>query len=115
MKPTEQEINEASRKYYAQYDGESRDMDVADLAFIAGFKEAISQMQPEWVPIDQYPDKEIPLVMRWHKFWKCPVAVEHRRAYSEPDNEWLDGTRDNTYSETSFEPFFQYLPNPPTK
>lgn len=109
MKPTEQEITAAMDIAYkkaghnAYYGNGFRD----------GAQWAIS-LQPEWVPIAQYPDKDIPLVLRWHKLWKCPVAVQHRRAYAENGCEWLGGTRDNTWPEEAFEPFFQYLPQPPT-
>lgn len=122
--PTSQEIEDAAEnactnKFSLIKGNNFRDIAMEEAAFTdghtAGAQWAISQMQPGWVPIDQYPDKGIPLVLRWHKFWNCPVAVQHRRAFADSEGEWLDGTRDHFWPESAFEPFFQHLPQPPTK
>lgn len=117
MKPTREQIEAKFSELSDGYDYDHNEFPIQTMTeepAVALVQWAIS-LQPEWVPIAQYPDKDIPLVMRWHKLWKCPVAVQHRRAYADNGCEWLGGTRDNTWPEEAFEPFFQVLPQPPTK
>jgi hypothetical protein len=65
MKPTEQEI-ELLAQEYAKTHGKVKD---CQFHFIKGFKEAISQMQPEWVSVeDRLPDTGVPVLVYLPKY-----------------------------------------------
>jgi len=71
MKPTEQEI-EVLAQEYAKTHGKVRD---CQFHFIKGFKEAISQMQPEWVAcIDRLPGDETYAII-WRKGYSPEQTV----------------------------------------
>lgn len=92
----------------------NQDDSVAYYAFIQGAKWMREELKPSWAPITHYPIDSAPMVSRWHKIWKCLVTVQHRRAYAENGCEWLSGTKDNTWPEEAFEPYYMTLPEPPT-
>lgn len=125
---TEDQINEAALKIFSEVGVQSTVQAVTPLIedenAVLKLKyslEAVKAMgvwvqeetAPRWVPISEYPEHEILKVSRWHKLWKCLVSVEHRRAYAENGCEWLSGTKDNTWPEEAFEPFFMLLPTSP--
>jgi hypothetical protein len=54
------------------------------------------------------------MIMRWHKFWKCPVAVFWTNQGIIIDEcPWISGTRTNTWPERAFSPEWAECPQPP--
>lgn len=105
MKPiTEEQIKEASSIHSDEYSKE--DKKTASESFYEGAKWAIDQMQAGWIPISEYPADSIKPILRWHKVWRCLVSVQDRRAYAENGCRWISGTKDNTWPEEAFTPFY---------
>lgn len=80
--------------------------------FIAGYE--AKEAEDKWIPIEQYKGGKI---LRWHKLWKCVVEVESLKEFpffQPSDFDWITATRDNTWKEESFEPYFMN-PTPPPK
>ncbi|PWC96943.1 hypothetical protein [Azospirillum sp. TSO5] len=64
----------------------------------------------EWRPISEAP-KDRTTIVRWHKLWKCPVAVERndgRFVYPFADApEWVSAGQDKLWPEEAFLPFWK--------
>lgn len=67
---------------------------------------------PEWRPIETAPRAGV--VVRWHKVWNCPVAVERNLGRLSEALEWITACKSNSWPEEAFTPYWQPLPEPPS-
>ncbi len=79
------------------------------LGYCEGYQNAPSI---EWLPISEYHDDN-PLVMRWHKIWKCPVCVSYNPGRHNELLNWIEGTKTHAWPEEAFLPFYALIPQPP--
>ena len=63
-----------------------------------------------WRPIGEARNGE--RVVRWHRVWDCPVAVEHNEQFG-ADMPWIEATKTTRWPEEAFTPHYQPLPAPP--
>lgn len=59
-----------------------------------------------WQPISTAPSDESTLI-RWHRIWKCEVAVQRNNGRIPGYPEWITATNDQTWPEDAFLPFWR--------
>lgn len=65
-----------------------------------------------WLPIEMAPRNETK-IERWHRIFKCVVTVERNNGRIPGYPEWVTGTKDQTWPETAFTPFWRPVSDPP--
>jgi len=72
------------------------------------------KLKGQWVSTS---DQEVPTdgtyILRWHRKWKCPVAVSFRPDAEFPNLFWIEKTKTVRWPETSFSPAWMPLPPKP--
>lgn len=68
-------------------------------------------MKDDWQPISTAPHGAV--VLRWHKIWRCPIAVERVTPIMRRDLpqllDWIEATRAQTWPEEAFTPHWRPL------
>lgn len=64
----------------------------------------------EWLPISEYKPERV--VIRWHKIWKCPIAV-FLKTTGPHTGQWLEKTLGCSWPEMAFHPTFATMPECP--
>lgn len=83
--------------------GDGAEYGIGDLRFERDVLALLSML--EWRPISEAPKDETTIV-RWHRIWKCPVAVQRNNERYPGYPEWITATRDQTWPEDAFLPFW---------
>lgn len=81
--------------------------------FDIGFENGMNWQKNNWINISEYKQEgdKRNKVLRWHKIWKCPVAVF--LGTDEYVGQWLEATLSTVWPEEAFEPFYMNFPSSP--
>ena len=81
-------------------------------AEITALRAEIEALRGTWRPIAEAPDGIAPM-QRWHKAWKCVVAVSRNAGRISGVREWITATRDQSWPEEAFTPHWMPVPEGP--